>query len=780
MEKFNSVLVVTNKNFLEDTVKNLNFDLVNLNAIFMDGGEKFFVSGEKKIPIISFAQIHAQVKKYKSFVWLVGDCANDSDFRKVKKFLVTLGIDKNNIVDFGASKKISQTWLANFNHVKEHGADFFATGDEYIRDGLNLKFIPCAYEEKNKALGGVNLADVNQDLQQSYFIAKNIFESVKPGTIKFVFIGLSPDSFRRDNSENIFDFKYLPCLAKNDGEADLNFDAIKKDLNREFSAKSVIEWEEDKKILPTDSEEKNFQILKDYIELCKANKAKAIGVIFPFAPAGRKTYDEKVLSSFREKIHELEKDGEFFCVDMFELNLNYDCFCDMTHLNLKGSRFANAMLSMKLYQNNCLPIESFCDMTYEYLNTLAFIADKDEYNNFVEKIFSVSAKKIRRKDKIKIGFVVRDASQWCGDDLYNLFAKDNRFEVTILSYLRLRQAALSELVNKDFWRGIEQFKQRNLNIVALDNLKARVPNQDILIFLTAYFSESPKLLRPENLTLKTLMTHIPYSFDIAIRGKGYYNRLIFHTAWKIFFSSDLGKEVYAKNNRIGMPRGYANGYPRMDIFFVQNSNFHFDWKMTRPNAKKIIYAPHWSINAVTRYATFQWNHQFMYEFAKNHPEISWIIKPHPALPTSSVKEKIFSSAKEYEEYLQKWNDLPNAQVYTGAYYQALFATSDGMIHDSGSFIAEYQFVNKPMIFLTREGEKFNALGEEILKASYLVDGKDLKAIAAMMQKVFIEGNDYKAPQRREVYKKYLDYPNYTGMLASEFIYQSIVDGLEGK
>ena len=53
-------------------------------------------------------------------------------------------------------------------------------------------------------------------------------------------------------------------------------------------------------------------------------------------------------------------------------------------------------------------------------------------------------------------------------------------------------------------------------------------------------------------------------------------------------------------------------------------------------------------------------------------------------------------------YLQAWNDLPNAQVYTGAYYQALFATSDGMIQDSGSFIVEYQYVDKPMIFLTRD------------------------------------------------------------------------------
>ena len=84
-----------------------------------------------------------------------------------------------------------------------------------------------------------------------------------------------------------------------------------------------------------------------------------------------------------------------------------------------------------------------------------------------------------------------------------------------------------------------------------------------------------------------------------------------------------------------------------------------------------------------------------------------------------------------------------------------------------------------MIFLTRERTRFNELGKEIFEASYLVDGKDLDGIAEMMQKVFIEGDDYKAPQRKEVFDKYLNYPQYNGMLASEFIYKSIADELKG-
>ena len=165
----------------------------------------------------------------------------------------------------------------------------------------------------------------------------------------------------------------------------------------------------------------------------------------------------------------------------------------------------------------------------------------------------------------------------------------------------------------------------------------------------------------------------------------------------------------------------------------------------------------------------------MYEFAKAHPEISWVVKPHPLLLKQAVRKKIFQSAESCEEYFKKWEALPNAQIYTGAYYQDIFATSDGMIHDSMSFVAEYQYVDKPMIFLTKNDKEEYFVREKILEASYRVNGKDFDGIAAMIQRVIIEGDDCKAADRKIVFDKYLNYPKANGMLASEFIYKNITD-----
>ena len=80
-----------------------------------------------------------------------------------------------------------------------------------------------------------------------------------------------------------------------------------------------------------------------------------------------------------------------------------------------------------------------------------------------------------------------------------------------------------------------------------------------------------------------------------------------------------------------------------------------------------------------------------------------------------------------------------------------------------------------MIFLKRDTQRYNKLGEEILGVSYCVDAQDLDAIAATIQHVFIDADDYKAAARRGVFNKYLNYPKVNGTLAGEFIYRSIAD-----
>ena len=394
----------------------------------------------------------------------------------------------------------------------------------------------------------------------------------------------------------------------------------------------------------------------------------------------------------------------------------------------------------------------------------------------MEKIFQSTVDKLRNKDKIKVAFVTDHAATWCGDKLYNYFARDARFEPTIFLCLQRYESDMKTVID-DFRHGVEQFRSRGLNVVGISDPDAQIPTQDVIFYLRPYAAYYPDALQVQNIKTTSLVIYIPYAFQIT--ELNVYNLDIRHVAWRIFFETEF---ILRRNDKLcttGMPRGFYSGYPKLDALLEDGKKLKFNWKTARHKSKKIIWAPHWSINEGTYYATFQWNYKFMYEFAKAHPEISWVVKPHPHLLHSAVDEGIFPSVAAFEEYLRAWNKLPNAQVYTGAYYQDLFATSDGMILDSASFISEYQYTHKPLIFLTREGEEFNAFGNALLSHMYLVDGRDLKGIAALMKKIFIDGKDPKRTERKDFFDKYLNYYKHNGMSASEFIYRNVRDELKG-
>ncbi|MBO4779493.1 MAG: hypothetical protein J5497_02530, partial [Selenomonadaceae bacterium] len=268
MEKKEVILVVLNRDALEDSVKKLNLNNANLKMIFTDGYErKTFNVGGNEIPVTAFAMIHEYLWKYRYLIWLISGGTNTDNIRKMKKFLMTYGrISEKNIINFNVAPQISGTWLANLRHIEKYGADYFVTGNEYTQVGLNLNFIPRVHADTAAAKGGVILADANQTLRQSCLTAKHVFKHVKPGTIKFVLIGLTPDIFfynsttnfphalqnhqyafalddvkdtahdslvqtlSVDNPQNIL----APVTAK---QADLNFGGVKATFKGEFSAK---------------------------------------------------------------------------------------------------------------------------------------------------------------------------------------------------------------------------------------------------------------------------------------------------------------------------------------------------------------------------------------------------------------------------------------------------------------------------------------------------------------------------------------------------------------
>ena len=134
---------------------------------------------------------------------------------------------------------------------------------------------------------------------------------------------------------------------------------------------------------------------------------------------------------------------------------------------------------------------------------------------------------------------------------------------------------------------------------------------------------------------------------------------------------------------------------------------------------------------------------------------------------------VFESHEAYEDYLREWNELDNAKIVQEGTYADYFMTSDAMICDSVSFLAEYQFTGKPLLLLTRPEQAFNEFGDIIRNILYQCKGEDLKGIEQFVEDVVIRDKDYMKTQRMQFFDEKLDYFKKNKSTASKQIFDEI-------
>ena len=200
------------------------------------------------------------------------------------------------------------------------------------------------------------------------------------------------------------------------------------------------------------------------------------------------------------------------------------------------------------------------------------------------------------------------------------------------------------------------------------------------------------------------------------------------------------------------------------------------WKIDDTALKRIIWAPHHTINAedFLGYSNFLEYADFMLEVADWYKkQIQFSFKPHP-----SLKQKLYAredwGVEKTDGYFKKWETLENTQVDTGPYID-LFNSSDALIHDSSSFTAEYLHTGKPVMFLKKDSvdEKLNIFGKKVLEQHYIAHNK--QQIIEFIDEVILKGKDVMADQREKFYREIL---NPTSDNASTNIYKYIVKEVE--
>jgi CDP-glycerol glycerophosphotransferase (TagB/SpsB family) len=209
--------------------------------------------------------------------------------------------------------------------------------------------------------------------------------------------------------------------------------------------------------------------------------------------------------------------------------------------------------------------------------------------------------------------------------------------------------------------------------------------------------------------------------------------------WKYFVETEFHKNEYKKDfkakNCIVVGSAKLDNYKNIEV--------------QKSNRKTVIYSPHHSIEkySIHKMGTFVQNGDFILEFAKKHPEIYWIFRPHPSLPDRLLKIGV-KTKEEIEKYYCDWEQL--GRISTGAdnYYKD-FKESDCLITDCISFLSEYLPTKNPVLHLIsdKQAHPFNDMLQKIIDAYYKINNNE--EFEKIFNEVIIEGNDYLKEKRIE-------------------------------
>lgn len=392
-------------------------------------------------------------------------------------------------------------------------------------------------------------------------------------------------------------------------------------------------------------------------------------------------------------------------------------------------------------------------------------------------------KTIRKKEKIRVVFFLIFDSVWKYEGVYHLMLNSKHFEpiVVVCPYIKSDESTMIREMNKAY----STFKEKGYNVINSYNEKTnewldvkKTLNPDIV-----FFSNPHELTKDEyyiNHFTDRLTCYVPYNFGNSHLYQMMHNQLFHNYLWRLFAETPTHKEFsvkYAINKGINVK---VTGFPGTDVFLDKNYKPQNCWKHKSSNIKRIIWAPHHTIDNNTSflsYSSFLTYSEYMLKLTDRFDgKIQIAFKPHPLL-FNRLSEEPFWGKEKTLSYYNCWKNLEYGQLVDGDYVD-LFLTSDAMMHDSGSFLIEYLYTGKPVLYLDRDDritDRMNDFGIQAFNQHY--HAKNKSDIEKFIESV-LNNEDIKKADREKFLITELLPPNQKS--ASENLLDEIIKELKLK
>ncbi|MCD7878684.1 MAG: hypothetical protein LUG16_01980 [Candidatus Gastranaerophilales bacterium] len=362
----------------------------------------------------------------------------------------------------------------------------------------------------------------------------------------------------------------------------------------------------------------------------------------------------------------------------------------------------------------------------------------------IQKRYKNVSGRIKNKEKIKVLFLVNEISKWKTQSLYDLLFKSDNFEPIIAITIADIQRDISVKEKEDILNTNQEFfKQKRMNtVIAYDINKdkavsLKVFKPDIIFYQQPY--HIPKIQTPQITSEFALNCYISYYVPNYKNLELELNYDFHKYLYRYYVLDDslagLYKNYYLNNEQFEYDSIKAVGHTMFDNLRNQIKD--------KSNGSCVIYAPHWSISAENNennlnLSTFNETGKFILDYARRHPEIKWIFKPHPTLKTALLRIGEMSE-KEIDDYYSEWEKF--AKCCYNSEYIELFNKSTAMITDCGSFLLEYFVTGKPLIRLVSQNNT-NSIHSHCKKIfSTFYEAGDLSELSKVLDEVIVNKQD---------------------------------------
>lgn len=400
--------------------------------------------------------------------------------------------------------------------------------------------------------------------------------------------------------------------------------------------------------------------------------------------------------------------------------------------------------------------------------------------DFLWSIQQVAYRRAERKLQhinrpLNVVFLTMFSSVWKYDSVYRLMQYDKRFNPVVLVCPVMDSG--EDYMLKNLHDTIRQFEERGYKVVnAYDEntgicMSIQRLHPDIVMYSSLWTGHTDKQYNHYSLR-RYLKCYVNYGFCNIAAEWGIASS--FHgLMWRCFSECEINRQMALSFQPKEMQNIVVTGYPIYDEIIAVDET-HAGWKDENPKYKRVIWAPHHSISGqLVQFSTFLQNAEVVLNLAEKYKDIvQFAFKPHPQLITALYNHPDWGVEKT-DAYYARWENGQNTTLVSGP-YTALFKSSDAMIHDCGSFIVEYLYTQKPVMYLgVNREEQSNEIGKQAFAAHY--HGTTIDDIERFIFEVVVKGNDTMLPIRKKFYQSFLVPPN--GKTVAENIVDEISKAL---